>query len=315
MRTIVFGHRQSGDGERREPITWQVLQEDKETLFVVAVRNVAFRCFDEEYQTWATSDIRNWLNGEFYDQSFSETEKRCICSTEVTVTDWEGSLVEWTEDAVFLLSMEEAEVYCAALASEVNQDSWWLRDSGECDSTAILVQQDGSFDANANAHSPYGIRPAMRIVKNYADLITPEIPILEGQMMLFDQNECLVNEYAKMETELDEILRELGMDPLGDKRDFALLKEVILLAVRYPNTWQARYLERIGKRECITRERIRQILYKTVWDHWNVRSAFVLSNHFGHPIQTQFERVKPTHIELVTLLAKELRNKHDIMPE
>ena len=51
-----------------------------------------------------------------------------------------------------------------------------------------------------------------------------------------------------LEVELNYILTELGMDPLGDKRDFAWLKEVILLAVRYPNTWQVRYLERIGKR-------------------------------------------------------------------
>lgn len=312
MRTILFGHFRNEGGD---PIEWQVLCEDKETLLVVTARNVAHRCFDEEYQTWAKSDIRSWLNGEFCDQAFSADEKRCIRPTEVEVFAWEGSVVEQTEDAVFLLSMEEAKVYCAALAPEAHQGSWWLRDSGECDSTAILVQQDGSFDVYASTHSPYGIRPAMRVIKNYEDLITPEIPILEGQRSLFDQTECFVEAHGKMGAELDQILAELDMNPLGNRRDFRLLKEVILLAVRYPNTWQARYLERIGKREGITRERVRQILYKAVWDHWNVRSAFVLSNHFGHPIQTQFERVKPTHIELVTLLAKELRNKHDIMPE
>lgn len=115
-----------------------------------------------------------------------------------------------------------------------------------------------------------------------------------------------------LETELDHLLAELGMNPLGDKRGFALLKEVILLAIRYPNTWQARYLERIGKRECITRERVRQILYKAVWDHWTPQSAHVLSNHFGHPIQTQFERMKPTHIEFISLLSEKLREKYRI---
>ena len=113
-----------------------------------------------------------------------------------------------------------------------------------------------------------------------------------------------------LENELDHILTELGMNPLGGKRDFALLKEVILLAVRHPNTWQDRYLELIGKREGITRERVRQILYKAVWDHWNVRSAFVLSNHFGHPIQTQFEYIRPNHVEFAALLAGKLRSKY-----
>ena len=314
MQIIEFGHNTAKTAGPKERLRWLVLDTDAESLFVVSLQNIAHGHFDEEYQTWAKSDIRNWLNGEFYDQAFSEAEKRCICSTELTVTDWEGSLVEWTEDAVFLLSMEEAEVYCAAWASATHQDSWWLRDSGECDSTAILVQRDGSFDANANAHSPYGIRPAMRIVKNYEDLITPEIPILEGQMRLFENRECFAEAYMKMEAELDEILRELGMDPDSERRDFQWLKEVILLAVRYPNTWQVRYLDRIGKREGITRERVRQILWKAVWDHWNVRSAFVLSNHFGHPIQTQFERVKPTHIEFITLLSEELRKKYPCLP-
>ena len=118
----------------------------------------------------------------------------------------------------------------------------------------------------------------------------------------------------KMEAELDEILRELGMDPDSERRDFQWLKEVILLAVRYPNTWQVRYLELIGKREGITRERVRQILYKAVWDQWDIRSFFVLNNHFSDPIQTKFERVKPNHIEFVTLLSEELRKKYPSLP-
>ena len=116
-----------------------------------------------------------------------------------------------------------------------------------------------------------------------------------------------------LKVELDHILDELNMNPTH--RDFAWLKEVILLAVRYPNTWQVRYLEQIGKREGITRERVRQILHKAVWDHWTPQSAHVLSKHFGNPIQTKFKYVKPNHIEFITLLSKELRNKHDIMPE
>ena len=117
-----------------------------------------------------------------------------------------------------------------------------------------------------------------------------------------------------LEVELDYILAELGMNPLGDKRDFAWLKEVILLAVRYPNTWQVRYLEQIGKRECITRERVRQILYKAVWDHWPPQSVHILSEYFGHPIQTKFKYVKPNHIEFITLLSEELRKKYPSLP-
>ena len=129
-------------------------------------------------------------------------------------------------------------------------------------------------------------------------------------MRLFDNREVDAN--VALESELNQILTELDMDPLSNRSDFRWLKEVILLAVRYRNTWQVRYLELIGRRECITRERVRQILYKAVWDKWNVRSAFVLSNYFGHPVQTQFERVKPSHIEFISLLSEKLRKKYRI---
>ena len=110
-----------------------------------------------------------------------------------------------------------------------------------------------------------------------------------------------------MEEELNQILLELGMDPDGNRREFRWLKEVIMLAVRYPDTWQESCVELIGRREGITRERVRQILHKAVWDHWNARSAAVLANHFGYPVQTQFERVKPNHVEFIALLSEALR--------
>ena len=115
-----------------------------------------------------------------------------------------------------------------------------------------------------------------------------------------------------MEKELNQILLELGMDPGGNRREFQWLKEVIGLAVRRPSTWQESYLEFIGRREGIARERVRQILYKAAWDHWTPRSIHILSEHFGHPIQTQFERVKPTHIEFISLLSEKLREKYRI---
>ena len=113
-----------------------------------------------------------------------------------------------------------------------------------------------------------------------------------------------------MEAELNHILTELDMSTTH--RDFRWLKEVILLAVHHPDTWQVRYVELIGKRECITRERVRQILYKAVWDHWTPRSVHILSEHLGHPVQTKFKYVKPNHIEFITLLAEELQEKHRI---
>ena len=108
-----------------------------------------------------------------------------------------------------------------------------------------------------------------------------------------------------IENELDLILTELNMKPTH--RDFAWLKEVILLAISEPSAWQKSYLEMIGKREGISRERVRQILHKMVWDHWPPQSKQILCMHFGTSIQMQFEYAKPNHIEFITLLSEELR--------
>ena len=117
--------------------------------------------------------------------------------------------------------------------------------------------------------------------------------------------------FAELEAELDQILIELSMAPEGH-RDFGWLQEVILMAVRDPMNWEEEYAEYIGKRESISRERVRQILHKAVWNNWNVNSKDVLKNHFGADVQINFEYVKPNHVEFIKLIADNLRKKHHI---
>ena len=111
--------------------------------------------------------------------------------------------------------------------------------------------------------------------------------------------------------ELEQILSELGMAP-ESHRDFGWLQEVILMAVRDPMSWEEEYAEYIGKRESISRERVRQILHKVVWNNWNVNSKDVLKNHFGADVQMNFEYVKPNHVEFTKLMSDNLREKYGI---
>ena len=117
--------------------------------------------------------------------------------------------------------------------------------------------------------------------------------------------------FAELEAELDQILIELSMAPEGH-RDFGWLQEVILMAVRDPVNWEEEYAEYIGKRESISRERVRQILHKVVWNNWNVNSKDVLKNHFGADVQMNFEYVKPNHVEFTKLMSDNLREKYGI---
>ena len=120
--------------------------------------------------------------------------------------------------------------------------------------------------------------------------------------------------FAAIETELAQILNELCMAP-ETHRDFGWLQEVILMAVRDPVTWESQYAEYIGKRENITRERIRQILHKAVWNNWKADSGEIIKNHFGDNVQMKFEYVKPNHVEFISLMADNLREKYQIQPE
>lgn len=110
--------------------------------------------------------------------------------------------------------------------------------------------------------------------------------------------------------ELAQIMIDLGFNSNGRQLAFRWLEEIIILAIFYPDTWQDDYLERIGKRENLTRERVRQILYKAVWDKWSKESKGILEKHFEHPIKTQFKYVKPNHVEFISLISNELRKKH-----
>ena len=63
--------------------------------------------------TWETSEIREWLNGIFYEQAFSEEEKQIILTTVVyndashNVSGWQTDGGRTTQDKVFLLSASE----------------------------------------------------------------------------------------------------------------------------------------------------------------------------------------------------------------
>ena len=78
---IEFGSwRYEADGTER-PIKWQIMEIDGDGTAVLlscyAIDNHAYHNKRVDI-TWAESDIRKWLNGEFYENAFSNEEKRRI---------------------------------------------------------------------------------------------------------------------------------------------------------------------------------------------------------------------------------------------
>jgi hypothetical protein len=93
--------------------------------------------------TWENSDIRAWLNGDFYSETFMAEEKSRI--VEVT-----------------LLSAEEIEKYPVSLSSSW----WWTRSVGSSSNRTALVRANGSIDSAGNHvdNNNGGIRPALWLI-------------------------------------------------------------------------------------------------------------------------------------------------------
>ncbi|WP_044973327.1 DUF6273 domain-containing protein [Ruminococcus sp. HUN007] len=93
-------------------IKWKVLRKDNASLYAITTESLCNRKFDRNSNNWSNSEIRKWLNGDFYNSSFTADEKEKI----ITVNN----------DNVTLLSKEETEQLM--IQKERKNDScWWLR--------------------------------------------------------------------------------------------------------------------------------------------------------------------------------------------
>lgn len=127
-----------------EPLEWEVVAQENGKYLLLSHYVIDNMPYDngmaddtvhanesnsDAYCTWATSTIRSWCNGEFYNKSFTEEEKEYICEVTNKTADWvkinDGKLGHQetgykagkggkdTQDKVFLLSMEEVRKYFA----------------------------------------------------------------------------------------------------------------------------------------------------------------------------------------------------------
>jgi len=123
--------------------------------------------------TWEESRIRQYLNEEFYNSTFTETEKARIIETRNPNndnTDYGTSGGNETSDLVFLLSTEEAQLYFTDSESRIGYTPdgvpkwWWLRTPGMYSVSASCVFGDGNILHLGNFVSySLGIRPALWI--------------------------------------------------------------------------------------------------------------------------------------------------------
>ena len=95
----------------KEPIEWIVMDKDDNRILLLSRLIIDNRKYDED--TWENSELRHWLNNEFFYNAFSETERSNIVTTKLNNPDnnanekiKEADYSE-TEDKVFLPSYND----------------------------------------------------------------------------------------------------------------------------------------------------------------------------------------------------------------
>ena len=183
LKTAVVGdcvplgtYEQDGDSSNgKEDILWYVLDKKEGRLLLISKFSLdvqPYNEFDGDI-TWEASTLRKWLNNGFINTAFSEAEKANIPAVPVSternpVYDTEAGLD--TEDCVFLLSAEEVSRYFSNHSDRVCHQAgttreirWWLRNPGQSQLTASLVDGSGAVDAAGAeaARNDIGVRPAL----------------------------------------------------------------------------------------------------------------------------------------------------------
>jgi hypothetical protein len=144
-----------GDTFRFGTHNWQVLVVEEDRALIITERVVTERRFhtDDSAITWANSDMRKWLNDDFYNR-FNEDDKSKIIGE------------------IFLLSVEEATQYFISNSARIANLSghggratwWWLRTpSSDIGSTAGVNVGGAIIEAGVVNTVTRGVRPALWI--------------------------------------------------------------------------------------------------------------------------------------------------------
>lgn len=166
---VVFGsYEQNGNTEDgAETLEWIVLEKQDDKLLLISRYCIDTLPYNNERASadWATSSLNAFLNGEFYDNAFSEDEKASVKEGEnglVTILSAEEAARYYEYDS---WRAGVATEYAVSKGARVEEEScwWWLRDAGSVDSSAAYVHFNGSVQTKGFAvdYDAVAVRPVI----------------------------------------------------------------------------------------------------------------------------------------------------------
>lgn len=203
-KTMIEGidfARKSGRYYYSTPIEWEVLKHEGGYYLLISKKILDYHTFT---YFWHESDMRSWLNEEFYETAFSSDEKLSMSRiTQATkfhpyedayINGKDPQYIE-TSDYVTLLDEDEVQnavygydsgteaavsriVYTSAYAnSEEKADRWWIRGSAGWSYGNLqekYIASDGSFGSWYGTYS-YGVRPVIKVRELAVSTDKPEV--------------------------------------------------------------------------------------------------------------------------------------------
>lgn len=206
---VTFGKYEQDNNESNgaEDIEWLVLEKTENSALLITDKIIDIKQFNVETNNdfingtnpdWNSSDIRIWLNSDFYSTAFSADEQNKILSTNIITTnnpEYGTSGGPNTVDKVFLISSQDAEKYLESTVhlhaavtdfalnihrGYVNSGimeagtGWWLRTRGKivtppgCGTSTHIVEvsenkNNGIYYSGLGAWYYMGIRPAIYV--------------------------------------------------------------------------------------------------------------------------------------------------------
>ena len=128
------------------PLKWRVLRLEGSRALVTTTRVLDAMAYHSASQPaeWETSNVRTWMNGEFFQDAFTDEDRAAIVAQEVQTPgndEYEARGCATTTDKVFSLSVQEVGgLFASDDARNVEGDNpcWWLRSPGGADGFEAL---------------------------------------------------------------------------------------------------------------------------------------------------------------------------------
>ena len=196
-----------------EPVEWEIIMEEDGTALIICEMVIDSQEYYHSYNektingktvypnNYAESNIRAWLNDNFYNTAFTDLQKQIILTTEVdnskTSTNNSVIICENTNDNLFLLSYRELSFtaynitrtksptdYAKAQGCRTSSNGyadWWSRSpssyyylySSDFNSRAItyvtadgIIQREDNYPTNTH----WGVVPALRICLEHKEV-------------------------------------------------------------------------------------------------------------------------------------------------